>query len=316
MTNWKFRRVIGNDPKIVSLMQLLGFRLGFGDMSLDEVCRQNGISLELLTTLCEIYTADSPQVDIEALKTTDIPVVMRFVRSTHKHYLENSFVTLHDNVHRMADFCSAENAAIVNRFFDEYDAEMKRHINFEDNVVLKYIDGLLRGEKDSLLSVGMITEMHSNVEEKLEDFKNIVMNYLPAESTSDARYEVLIGILNIEDAIKRHTAVEEKVLLPLAEKLEQEIAEDGLAPKTTSVERPQTDEGRQESILSDREKEIVTEVAKGLTNKEIADKLCISVFTVTTHRKNITQKLGIKTIAGLTVYALMNGFLRQEDIEL
>ena len=67
-------------------------------------------------------------------------------------------------------------------------------------------------------------------------------------------------------------------------------------------------------VLSLREKEILSEVAKGLTNKEIADKLSISIFTVTTHRKNISQKLGIHSIAGLTVYAVMNHIVSKEQI--
>lgn len=67
-----------------------------------------------------------------------------------------------------------------------------------------------------------------------------------------------------------------------------------------------TEEENNQSVLSSREKEILAHVAQGLTNKEIADVLNISVFTVTTHRKNISQKLGIRSIAGLTVYAVMN----------
>ena len=67
--------------------------------------------------------------------------------------------------------------------------------------------------------------------------------------------------------------------------------------------------------LSQREKEILKHVAMGLANKEIADKLFISMHTVITHRKNITKKLGIKTISGLTVYAIINGLLGMEDIE-
>lgn len=68
-------------------------------------------------------------------------------------------------------------------------------------------------------------------------------------------------------------------------------------------------EGGQEAEsmeLSQREKEIVAAVARGLTNKEIADECSISVHTVMTHRRNISAKLGINTISGLTVYAVIN----------
>ncbi|MCQ2194142.1 MAG: LuxR C-terminal-related transcriptional regulator [Paludibacteraceae bacterium] len=67
--------------------------------------------------------------------------------------------------------------------------------------------------------------------------------------------------------------------------------------------------------LSSREKDVLVAIAKGLQNKEIADQLNISVYTVMAHRKNITKKTGIKSIAGLTVYALLNNLLSQSDIK-
>ena len=66
--------------------------------------------------------------------------------------------------------------------------------------------------------------------------------------------------------------------------------------------------------ITEREKEIIKLVAQGLLNKEIADLLNISVHTVITHRKNISVKLGIKSIAGLTVYAIINGIVDIEQL--
>lgn len=84
--------------------------------------------------------------------------------------------------------------------------------------------------------------------------------------------------------------------------LERAMAATGLA-----APKPKT------SQLTDREKEIITLVALGQTNREIADKLFISMHTVITHRKNISQKLGIKTIAGITMYAMMQNLIPAED---
>ena len=67
--------------------------------------------------------------------------------------------------------------------------------------------------------------------------------------------------------------------------------------------------------LSQREKEILICVAKGMLNKEIADLYNISIYTVITHRKNITRKTGIKTVAGLTVYALLNNLIDMNSVE-
>lgn len=63
--------------------------------------------------------------------------------------------------------------------------------------------------------------------------------------------------------------------------------------------------------LSDRERDVLVELAKGMMNKEIAEKLHISVHTVITHRKNIIRKTGIKSVAGLTVYAMLNNLIHE-----
>ena len=65
--------------------------------------------------------------------------------------------------------------------------------------------------------------------------------------------------------------------------------------------------------LSPRETEVLRLVAKGLMNKEIADRLNISINTVLSHRKNLTAKLGIKTVSGLSFYAMMNGYISDID---
>ncbi len=67
--------------------------------------------------------------------------------------------------------------------------------------------------------------------------------------------------------------------------------------------------------LSEREKEILASVALGLTNKEIADKHFISIHTVVSHRKNITRKTGIKTVSGLTLYAMFNNLISPSDLK-
>ena len=66
--------------------------------------------------------------------------------------------------------------------------------------------------------------------------------------------------------------------------------------------------------MTTREIEVLVLVTKGLINKEIADKLNISLTTVITHRKNITEKLGVKSVSGLTIYAVMNGYISPDRI--
>ena len=83
----------------------------------------------------------------------------------------------------------------------------------------------------------------------------------------------------------------------LALLIEQLVREKSATPASPADER---------DVLSVREREILVLLAKGLSNKEIADRLFLSVYTVMTHRRNICQKLNIHSVSGLTIYAIAN----------
>ncbi|MDA3953821.1 MAG: LuxR C-terminal-related transcriptional regulator [Bacteroidales bacterium] len=85
----------------------------------------------------------------------------------------------------------------------------------------------------------------------------------------------------------------------------------------TLIGNKETNESKSKSQdeISKREVDILKNIALGLSNKEIADKLFISTHTVVTHRKNITRKLGIKTVPGLTIYAILNKIININDTE-
>jgi DNA-binding CsgD family transcriptional regulator len=70
----------------------------------------------------------------------------------------------------------------------------------------------------------------------------------------------------------------------------------------------------QQKILSDREIEVMALIVQGYINKEIADRLNISLTTVITHRKNIMDKLGMKSVSALTIYAVMHGYVDINNI--
>ena len=85
------------------------------------------------------------------------------------------------------------------------------------------------------------------------------------------------------------------------------IEDEILRPALTHILPAQQPNILQENeTLSERERDVLIQIVKGLSNKEIADVLCISVHTVITHRKNITRKLNIHSTAGLTIYAIVN----------
>ena len=106
----------------------------------------------------------------------------------------------------------------------------------------------------------------------------------------------LIAVMNdlydSEQDFITHCAIEDDILLP-----------------ALALEQERNNKDNTADVLSEREKEVLIQVAKGLSNKEIADVLFLSTHTVITHRKNIAAKLNIHSTAGLTIYAIANGLV-------
>ena len=132
----------------------------------------------------------------------------------------------------------------------------------------------------------------SNVRSVLSRYSDAAVVGLQTVNMSDEALKQYDEVVNIYDAPP-----------VIIRKLRSAVSARSDAPKQDGEE------------LSAREKEILVCVARGMLNKEIADYYNISVYTVITHRKNITRKTGIKTVAGLTVYALLNNLIDYSSIE-
>ena len=134
------------------------------------------------------------------------------------------------------------------------------------------------------------------------------MKSLPPACDSMERLQLLLWIFALQEDLKCHTYIEDHILVPMVRLLEN-------PQRYRERTQVQAEEAEEHQELSSREKEILVSVAQGLLNKEIADKHNISINTVITHRKNITRKTGIKTVPGLTVYAILNNLIDINEIE-
>lgn len=110
--------------------------------------------------------------------------------------------------------------------------------------------------------------------------------------------------------------VDRNILKSFKEVIELNDNKQKVINKILNLQNSNEDSSSQnESVdLSNREVDVLVCVAKGMTNKDISDMLNISVHTVVTHRKNIVKKTGIKSVSGLTVYALLNNLVEESEI--
>ena len=303
--------VVNANPGILSVLERLNIRLGFHEATIEDICKRYGVSENLVLSIFNIYNNSAYQPQADSLSKEDMSRLIAYLQTSHEYYSRKSFPALHDKIHRLLKEGDQNNAKIINRFYDDYSDEMRHHFIFEENIVFPFLKDLLEKEEERAapFDLQLFAENHTNIEEKLSDLKNTILKYLPDSYSPSLRTEILKDIYSIEEDLKKHTAIEDKLLLPAISSLvHKNSSEKG------GTNNPES-EAEHASSLSEREKDIVAEVAKGLTNKEIADKLNLSIHTVTTHRKNISRKTGINSISGITVYAIINKLVDLNDLK-
>jgi DNA-binding CsgD family transcriptional regulator len=142
--------------------------------------------------------------------------------------------------------------------------------------------------------------------------KNLLIKHISGNFNENLCYAVLFAVDSLQDDLGKHNRIRIKILKPIIKKL----AESGIDDWHSLISTDKQPKPDSRQPISQRELEVLKLVALGLLNKEIADKLNISLNTVLSHRKNITSKLGIKTVSGLAFYCLSHGYLSSNAIEV
>jgi len=302
--NIKLSELVDRNFQVIGLLERLGVQGNFGDMTVGDVCGASGMDPGTFMMLYNFYVDERFKPTEKMLREGRIDDVVEYLHRSHEYYLDTALKSLSGLLDRLLAPCNEAQKKVFRKFYKDYEEELNRHFDFEEKHVMPYIRSLLDGQDGGESTIESFTDDHNSINEKISDLKNLVMNSLPEGCDSSLRMQALYMICSLEYDLDRHTAVEEEILEPMVQLLEN---------GGSHGHRRDAEEGHE--ALSEREKEILVGVAKGLLNKEIADIYNISIYTVITHRKNITRKTGIKSVAGLTVYAILNGLIDMSSVE-
>ncbi len=297
----KMAELMNISPCLPGVLTRMGIPFGFGDETVEEVCRRQDIDPETFLLICSVHASDGGLPPKERIRKADLRDVLKYLRRSHTYYMEVAMKELTDALVALTEPCGERHKSTIRRFFNEYKDELFKHLEYEEETVFPQAEAALHHGN---FASGDYEENHSHVEEKLEDLKNLIMKYMPSVCGQQEIFRALTCIFTLQEDLAKHILVEDGILVPIVNRKMHTTLE-------SSVDIP-GDKGEE---LSSREKEILVCVAKGMLNKEIADAENISIHTVITHRKNITRKTGIKTVAGLTVYALLNNLIDINTIE-
>lgn len=302
----KMNDLIKEDTSLLLTMTRFGFSLGFGDKTVKEVCKEKQVDektfLAVVNFISDGYKKENINHDEVSIDT-----VIVYLRKAHDFFLDFKLPLIRKKLIEAIDECVQEQPyrKMIMKFYDDYVMEVQKHMDHENETVFPYVLNLLEGKKDPRYTIAIFEQNHENIDSKLADLKNILIKYFPAQQPNYLLNEVLFDLSACEKDLEKHNRVEDHFFVPVTETLEKKLSE----KKEELSATEKTDN------LTEREKEILTSVVKGLTNKEIANKLFLSTHTVISHRRNITRKLEIHSTAGLTIYAIVNKLVTLDEIK-
>lgn len=278
----KMAELVEKDFHLLTLCARLGIDRSFGEQTVEALCRACEVDTDTLLLLCEVYSDPHFRPSAGQLRLCRVEDVLEYLHRSHDFYLDEALPRLSAGIEELTQPCTEAQKHVIRTFLAGFRRELKHHFASEEQSVIPN---------------------HTEIHETLSDVKNLILKSLPESCDPHRRRDILMAIYELQYDIDRHTCIEDEVLVPLV-RLQS-------SPRrwVTEMDEPEREE------LSAREKEILVSVAQGLLNKEIADKHNISINTVITHRKNITRKTGIKTVAGLTAYAILNNLVDINSIE-
>jgi regulator of cell morphogenesis and NO signaling len=292
----RMSEVVEEHLSLIPVINRFGIRLGLGNDTALDICNKHKINIDFFITMINTFLNESyfPEKKLQGFHLTQI---VDYLTKTNQYYLQSQIPNIERHLRPFisVDNPANESLALIGKLFETFKGRLLRRIESDETEWFPHIVRLCEGQTKNRSLPYCPTSM-SDPEEPTEallvDLKHIIIKLLSGNYNENLCYAVIFAIHTLHTDIKQHNRIRFRILAPIVCGMEK----DG------------------NKSLSLREIEVLKQIVKGDTNKEVAEHLCISLNTVLTHRKNITSKLGIKTIPGLTFYAITNGIISGEEI--
>ena len=308
----KMISLIRDNYNVLQSLGSFGIKLGFGDKTVRETCADNGV--DTYTFLAVVNYTINGYYGFDDDEQLSVPTLMHYLKACHVYYLDFQLPFIRRGLAEAIDESDSLGALLL-KLYDEYAREVRKHMLYEENTLFPYVQALLDNQPAGDYTIETFSKHHGQTDIKLKELKTTIIKYLPEDMQRNHKLmSTLYDIYNNEEWLRLHTEVEDNIFVPAIRRLERISRRNDVAKNISSM----VFRGGQEAAdtLSDREKEVVVSLVQGMSNKEIADHLYISVNTVITHRRNIARKLQIHSSAGLTIYAIVNGLVDISNVKI
>lgn len=317
----KNQKMYEPDDKMISLIRdnynllqslgSFGISLGFGDKTVSQVCEEQHV--DTYTFLAVVNFTINGYRDFDDATRLSMSTLLQYLKASHDYFIGFQLPFIRKELVDALD--DKDNLArLILKLYDEYARSITAHMKYEEKNVYPYVEALLQGKPVNDFEIDMYSKHHGQESSKLRELKSIIIKYLPSDGLHNNQLSAtLYDIYNNEEWLSLHAQVEDEIFIPAVRRLEQKLKQSDVTAKISNMIGKNVD-GTE--ALGEREKDVIVALVQGMTNKEIADHLCISVNTVITHRRNIARKLQIHSPAGLTIYAIVNNLVDISSVKL
>jgi regulator of cell morphogenesis and NO signaling len=319
----KNQKMYEADDKMISLIRdnydllqslgSFGINLGFGDKTVRETCEDNNV--DTYTFLAVVNYTINGYGEFDADTQLSVPTLLQYLEACHAYFLEFQLPYIR---RELAESLNENDSLgrLILKFYDEYAHEIKRHMQYEQKTLFPYVKSLIEGQPANDYNVETFSKHHGATDKKLRELKLLIIKYLPQDGLHNNQLTATLhDIYENEVWLRQHAEVEDHIFVPAIRRLEQITKQNDVSRNISGMVFGSA-QAQNPDALSDREKDVIISLVQGMSNKEIADHLCISTNTVITHRRNIARKLQIHSPAGLTIYAIVNGLVDISTVKL
>ena len=307
----KMISLIADNYNLLESLGRFGINLGFGDKTVKEVCEDQGV--DTYTFLAIVNYSINGYREFDDNDRMSVPTLIHYLKASHEYFLDYQLPNIRKELKEALD--DSDNLArLIMKMYDSYAHEIRTHMKYEEQTVFPYVNTLLSKEVKGDYDIETFSKHHGQTTQKLRELKNIIIKYLPSNTQrNNLLTTVLYDLYKNEEWLGQHAEVEDYIFIPAIRRLERKLKQNDVSVKISKMisQGPESNEA-----LSEREKDVIISLVQGMTNKEIADHLCISINTVITHRRNIARKLQIHSPAGLTIYAIVNNLVDITSVKL
>ena len=307
----KMISLIRDNYNLLQSLGSFGISLGFGDKTVKQVCDDQNVDTN--TFLAVVNFTINGYREMDDVSRLSVPTLLQYLKASHNYFLGFQLPFIRKELVDALD----ENdnlARLILKLYDEYSRSVTQHMKYEEKTVFPYVESLLAGKPMANYAIDMYSKHHGQESSKLRELKSIIIKYFPGDSLRNNQLSAtLYDIYNNEEWLALHAEVEDKIFIPAIKYLEEKSRQSDVSAKISSM-IGKNQEGA--DALGEREKDVIVALVQGMSNKEIAEHLCISVNTVITHRRNIARKLQIHSPAGLTIYAIVNNLIDISAVKL